>query len=917
MNDKIVQFKDESCRDLALVGGKGANLGRLTQAGFTVPPGFCVTTLAYSAFLTAAGLDSAIGAILQSVDYARPTALEESVTQIRHLIENAEMPVDIAADIVAAYRALGPDLYVAVRSSGTAEDLAEASFAGMHDTYLDMRGADGVIDAVKRCWASLWTARATAYRHDKGFDHLRTRLAVVVQTMVESEVSGVMFTANPMTAETDETVINASWGLGEAIVQGIATPDEYVLKSSTLKILQCRTGAKEVRISRDRTRDSGTVTEVVAAAEREKRSLSDSQASALAELGRRVTEYYDGIPQDIEWALAGGVFYLLQSRPVTGIDFSWDSEVDAWQRTPEDTDVVWTRAMADEVWTGAVTPLMYSWRAYLWQVAHIHLSEAWELGEDTTNMWFWKYHKGEAYYNTTLHQRLVERSCPPPFRPAMTGNVLPSQREAATKAPFDYLSYLRKYGKMQAFLPKEGVLGWYAEFEQVIPGWYDRACGATDEQLRQMSDRQLRTYIDDMVEFEGKFYVNFWVPFWIYGRDSISALAGVIAAWYDGENKKALVELMTGVPKRTITMEENLEIWDLAEAIRLSPEINALFKAHEGAAFFDQLDHSKEGRAFKEKYDDFVKKRGHRGHADRDMYFPRRCEDPNVDYRTFKVMLTTAGMADPHAREEEINRRRAVVADEVADNIRKKPFGGLKAEVFKFVLDYALKFLMARDNERFLMDRTTFSIKQGYLEMNRRMMARGLFESERDFYFLSRDELYELLEGRVRFPSLIKPKIAARMRNFDRFNRKEVQPPMHLQRGKAVDLSTDDAADVASGVLRGAGTSGCSYTGRARVVKSLDEIGTVQSGEILVCNSTDPGWTPVFIVIKGLVLETGGMLAHGSCLSREYGIPAVQIPGAISHIPDGAWVTVNGDTGVVTIHPEDPKSIDPQHQIAA
>jgi pyruvate,water dikinase len=916
MSQTILKFDDPLCCALNLAGGKGANLGRLTQAGFAVPPGFCIAAPVYAECLTAAGLDAAIAQILESVDYSQPAMLEDSVARIRGLIEAAEMPAAIAGDIAAAYQALGADIYVAVRSSGTAEDLAEASFAGMHDTYLDMRGAAGVIDAVKRCWASLWTARATAYRHDKGFDHLRTRLAVVVQTMVESEVSGVMFTANPMTAETSETVINASWGLGEAIVQGIATPDEYIIKTATMKILERRTGAKEVRIVRDRSTGAGTITQTVPQSERDKRSLSDSQAATLARLGRAVTEYYDGFPQDIEWALADGKFYLLQSRPVTGIDFAWDSDADGWQRTPEDTDVIWTRAMADEVWTGAVTPLMYSWRAYLWQLAHEHLSEAWELG-DASKMWFWKYHKGEAYYNTTLHQRIVERACPPPFRPVMAGNVLPNQREAAVKAPFDYLSYLRKYGKMQAFLPKEGFLGWYKEFEQVIPGWFGQACCVPDEQLRNFSDHELRNYIDEMIEFEGKFYINFWVPFWIYGRDSISALVNVVTEWYDGANKKAIVELMTGVPKRTITMEENLEIWDLAESIRQSPEVYALFKTHEGAAFFAQLEHSKAGRAFKEKYTEFLNKRAHRGHADRDMYFPRRCEDPNVDYRTFKVMLTTAGMADPHAREEEINRRREVVAEEVAENIRKKPFGAIKAEVFKYVLDYALKFLMARDNERFLMDRTTFSIKLGYLEINRRLRERGLFDSDRDFYFLTRQELYDVMENRVRHPALVKPKIAARMRNFDRFNAKQTQPPMYIQRGKAIDLSTEDAADISSGVLRGAGTSGGTYTGRARVVKSLDEIGAVQSGEILVCNSTDPGWTPVFIVIKGLVLETGGMLAHGSCLSREYGIPAVQVAGAISHIPDGALLTVNGDTGIVTIHPEDPDSVVPDHRLAA
>ena len=243
--DYVVTFTDESAAEKRLVGGKGANLGLLTAAAFPVPPGFSVTTEAYEPFLDHGDLDAPIREIVEVLNYENAEKLEQQTAQIRQLISNAEMPADVADRIRELYSTLGNEPYVAVRSSGTAEDMAEASFAGLHDTYLDVVGADAVIDAVKRCWASMWTARATSYRNTLGFDHMQARIAVVVQRMIESEISGVMFTGNPLTARTDEIVINASWGLGEGIVSGILTPDEYTLDGHTMAVKKSVLGQRK------------------------------------------------------------------------------------------------------------------------------------------------------------------------------------------------------------------------------------------------------------------------------------------------------------------------------------------------------------------------------------------------------------------------------------------------------------------------------------------------------------------------------------------------------------------------------------------------------------------------------------------------------------------------------------------------
>ena len=325
----VIGLGQDGSTELAVVGGKGASLGRMVRAGFPVPSGFVVTTAGYDRCLAANDLRAGIDALLRDLDYGSVGELEARTAKIRQAIVGCELPEGLAVEIVREYGELGDEPYVAVRSSGTAEDLAGASFAGQYDTYLDVRGGDALLDAVRRCWASMWTARVTAYRQGKGFDHADVGIAVVVQTMLEPDVAGVMFVGNPMNARADETVINASWGLGEAVVSGSVTPDEYVVARKTSTVEQRRLGAKELQVVRDPQAASGTVEQPVATERRGRYTLSDAQAVELAELGQRVTAYYQGLPQDIEWALSDGSLFLLQSRPVTGVEFTWEVRRDS------------------------------------------------------------------------------------------------------------------------------------------------------------------------------------------------------------------------------------------------------------------------------------------------------------------------------------------------------------------------------------------------------------------------------------------------------------------------------------------------------------------------------------------------------------------------------------------------------------
>jgi len=317
-DDILVSLGDDRSTEIAVAGGKGASLGRLVKAGFPVPSGFVITTDAYAECIRANDLDAKIEKILVTLDYGDLDALEKETAKIREMIAGCRFPDDLAGKIVGAYDELGDVPYVAVRSSGTAEDLEGASFAGQYDTYLDIKGGAALLDAVQRCWASMWTARVTVYRQDKGFDHTDAGIAIIVQTMVAADVAGVMFVGNPMNARADEILINASWGLGEAVVSGSVTPDEYIA-GRDMAIKRRTLGGKELQVVRDPKTGVGTVEEPVPATLQGQYTLSDGQLGELADLGRRVMAYYEGLPQDTEWAMADGSFSLLQSRPVSGV----------------------------------------------------------------------------------------------------------------------------------------------------------------------------------------------------------------------------------------------------------------------------------------------------------------------------------------------------------------------------------------------------------------------------------------------------------------------------------------------------------------------------------------------------------------------------------------------------------------------
>jgi pyruvate,water dikinase len=895
----VIGFGAAGSDDGALVGGKGANLGKLTSAGFAVPAGYTLTTEAYRSFVKAAGLGPVVADYLDRFDYADLPGLDKLTAELRETIQAAPMPTEITEAILAAHQRLGADAFVAVRSSGTAEDLAEASFAGQHDTYLDILGPDAILAAVKQCWASLWTARATAYRNKNGIDQALVSIAVVIQTMVSSEVSGVMFTGNPLTAATDEIVVNASWGLGEAIVSGITSPDEFTISARTLKTKDRQLGAKQLQIVRAPS-GQGVVERETSPADRARYCLTDNQITVLGQLGRSVTEYYGGIPQDMEWAIAGGQVFLLQSRPITGVRFSWDDQVDCWQPHLQE-DVIWTRGWAD-AYNGPATPLFYSFRFRSYARGADRAMRIYGLTELAQKQWF-KYHRGMPYYQGDLEAPQMIRHLPKAYRPQIAELMTPETREKTLAARWEFGGFLRSQTRGLIWDQWHNMVTFPRAWHRHVYGAdVAYADGLSAAELQLLSDDELRRYTDEMLEYEAEYCRNIFqmmVPMAM----GFGLFNDLLKRWYRGENPTIATDLMTGTPRRTATTAENFELWELARKVRANPTLRALFDANAGAAFFEEAAKDNGTSGWIAEYYAFRDKHSHRGHAERDIFHPRRSEDPRIDYNAITAMLSTGEGHDPAEVEERANRRREAAFADVMANIGRGPLGKAKAMFFARFYQELIDGLMLRDDERHWVDRVTMSIKRCFLEFGRRLTERGVFEAKDDIFFLTVEENSDLLRGSCTL-ALTRAKIAGRRANFMEAVTRAVQRPAHLQHNKPLDLTSGEVDD-SSGVLRGAGTSSGNFTGRARIIRQQENIGQVKQGEILVTEATDPGWTPVFMVISAVVVETGGMLAHAACLAREYGFPAVQLAGAMSRIPDGALITVDGAAGTVTIVEEE------------
>jgi phosphohistidine swiveling domain-containing protein len=869
---------------LAQVGGKGANLGVLTRAGLPVPPGFCLTTEAYRAVASGADLESVLAA-LAATPAQDVRKLAELAGQARTRLLAAPVPPAVAARVASAYAALGADAPVAVRSSATAEDLPSASFAGQQDTYLNVVGADAVMQAVRRCWASLWTDRAVAYRAVQGIDHRQVRLAVVVQRMIDAQVAGVLFSANPVTGKRDQAVIDANPGLGEAVVSGAVNPDHFVVDSRTGVIRERRLGDKRLVV---RPLAGGGTEQVTRTTDAEP-CLSDQQIQDLAALGLRVQALY-GSPQDIEWALdAAGKLWLTQARPVTTL-FPLPAGAPT---NPDDLRAYFCFSLAQGL-NRPITPMgLAAFRLLASSVARL-------FGFSPKDPLAGPSRFAEAAQRVFIDMTAIVRSY---LGRNLAGRVL-GVMEARSAAILRRLADEPRLSIVHT--PRwpllRRVLG--IAFRHRIPlrflGAIFRPAAAREgvrrlgDELRERlflpagaSNTRRLDHVHDILLETVPTVVPATMPAAGAGFAMLALARRLLARdLLPGELQTVLRGLA-----HNVTTEMDLALWALAARVRAASA--DLFRDQTPAELARRFRAGGLPPLLQTGLQEFLDRYGHRAVAEIDLGLPRWSEDPEhvLGVVANYLRLDPTSPNAPDAQFARASADAAAMMGTLVERARRR--GRLRGWLVGLALDRARQLAGLREMPKYLMIVVLSSLRRQLAAVGAALAQARRLADPADVFFLDLVETRRGLAGED-----LRARVRERRASYDQELRRRHIPRVLLSDGTEPEARSPIVA--AAGVLVGTAASAGSVTAGARVV--LDPVGAhLEPGEILVAPSTDPGWTPLFLTAGGLVMEMGGANSHGAVVAREYGIPAVVgVPDATAHIHTGQRVTVDGSTGTVT-----------------
>jgi pyruvate,water dikinase len=865
---------------LPIVGGKAANLGELIGAGLPAPPGFCVTTEAYKRVASSAAIP------FDALASAKTEDLAGLAARAREALLAAPIPEEVASAVRDAYARLGSAAPVAVRSSATAEDLPFASFAGQQDTYLHIIGPDAVLDAVRRCWASLWTERAVVYRTTQRIDHRAVRLAVVVQRMVDAAIAGVLFTANPVTGRRRQAVIDASPGLGEAVVSGAVNPDHFVVDTETGQILERRIGDKRIEI---RSKPGGGTVHVERPDGSDRACVTDAQVAALAALGDRVEKHY-GAPQDTEWAIdAEGTLWLTQARPITtlyplparkrdGLRVYFCFSVAQGLNRPITAMGLaafrliascGARFMGFHVDDPLAGPPAY---AEAGQRLFIDLGTVLRgrVGRQFTRVLDVMEARTAAILRCLFDDpRLsVTQTSALPFvrrvlRIAFRFGIPPRVVEALTRP--------------EAALARVDRVGAELSRRLVLPA------SATPTDRLDFAERMLG---EEILLAAPK-----TMPVAAAGFGML-AFAGKLLG--DDAKLGDLQTILRGLPNN-VTTEMDLALWDLAERIRKDEAAARVLSSSPAAELSRDYLAGSLPPALQDGLAGFLSRYGHRAVAEIDIGMPRWSDDPA---HILGVLANYRKLNDPAMAPDALFDRGSREAEEMIATLvdRARRRGALRGRLVRFALDRARKLSGLREIPKYNLIVGIAAVRRELGSVGAELVRRSTLENGDDVFFLDLTEARAALNGRDQ-----RALVRERRDSYEAELRRRHIPRVILSDGTEPEAQAVAAAGDAA--LAGTPASAGSVTATARVV--MDPVGAhLEPGEILVAPSTDPGWTPLFLTAGGLVMEMGGANSHGAVVAREYGIPAVVgVPDATARIATGQRITVDGAAGTVRFAP--------------
>ena len=838
MSRYVLDLQDIDQTQIAVAGGKGAHLGELLRIdGIHVPAGFCVTT---DAFQRVMGEAPSIDDRLDRLSRLTPTdrdAIRTLSADIRQIIEQVRMPNDLASAITSSLARLGDQAAYAIRSSATAEDLPTASFAGQQDSYLNVVGPAPILQHVSHCWASLFTERAVTYRLRNGVDQRQVRMAVVVQRMVFPQASGILFTADPITGNRKVASVEATVGLGEALVSGLVNADVYKVRNGHVSV------------------------------ERQpQHALTDAQVLRLVELGRRIVAHF-ATPQDIEWCLADDDFQIVQSRPITTlfpIPAASDGENHVYISVGHQqmmTDAVKPLGISLRQLTGATTFHEAGGRWFV-DVTRVLASSASRAGLlDLIG-------KSDPLISDAL-ESIIDRG---DFIPALPPNEAPSAspRSVAT-AP---TTIETDPAVVTALIERS-----------------EASIAALKRDIRAKTGSELLDFIrSDFQEMKRILFDP---------RSHQVIMAGMESYWWLNDNlqawlgEKSAADILTQSVPNNVTSEMGLALLDVADAIRPHPEVVAFLRQVDDDEFVNELPKLAGGRESRDAIRGWLDKYGMRGVGEVDITRPRWSESPSTLVPMILGNIRNFAPGEARRRFDQGREEALQKEADVLKRLRTMPNGDPKADEVKRMIDRVRTFVGYREYPKYGMVNRYFIYKQALMEEAERLVRANVLRDKEDIFYLTFEELHDVVRTHRVDEDLIRQRKDA-FRSYQ-----ALTPPRVLTSDGEAVAGSYRRKDFPPGALVGMPVSAGVIEGRARVILNLADA-ELEAGDILVTAFTDPSWTPLFVAIKGLVTEVGGLMTHGAVIAREYGLPAiVGVENASRLIRDGQRIRVNGTDGYV------------------
>lgn len=886
MKQFIRDFTHIDSEDLVLVGGKGANLGEMSRAGMPIPPGFCVTVAGFDAFIQQTDQADTYFQALANLTTDDLDEIRRVSGAFREHLLAVPIPDEVAQEVIDTWRTLGEGYGYAVRSSATAEDLPSASFAGQQDTFLNVRGEQELLESVRKCWTSLFTDRAVLYRIQNEFDHRQVQLSVVVQRMVASEVSGTLFTADPVSGHRQMISIDASFGLGEALVAGLVTPDNYKIDKRGWRLIDKQISEKKVAICPKP--DGGVTREELGEDKRNAQALNNDQIIQLAHFAEEIERHY-GAPQDIEWGIEGGKIFILQSRPITTLFPVPEPETHPGER-------IYISFGHPQVMTSPISPMGIS-------LVQVLLAFGRDDKRELLNPYVLAaggriYVDGSPLVYTRIGKKVLPRfmtAADELMGLAFSEYVKRDEYERLRHAITDKVS-LRSARKMLFPLVAQAMKRlWVIPTEnsrQELDEFIQQALQKAERITQEGTLEERITGIYVMLAYFFRKEALFIMPYIMVGMMSKVLLERMLSDKADPADLAAVQSGMAG----NVTTQMDLVVGDLADTARAQPAVVNAFDTAAPEDLLATLEQMEEAGDFLRALDRFLKKYGVRGFGEIDIARDRWQDDPTTLLQMVRGNLKSGDKGTHRTHFAKMAQEADAAAERLAALARRQRGGRLKTVLVKRWIKVLRAYMPTREHPKFLLVKIFKMARDLLMQAGEVFTADGRLEKPTDIWYLTFPEVLDALKG-AEFP--LAQIITERKTAYEHFQK--MTPPRVITSEGEIIKGRYATERLPDGAIPGSAVSAGVVEGLAKVVMDPAKE-TVSPGEILVAPFTDPAWTPLFINAAGLVLDVGGLMTHGSVVAREYGIPAVVgVVDATTIIKTGMHLRVNGDMGFVEI----------------